>query len=591
VGNGATSGTRAVLFNKTAMDGASLTSLMTGTVTNNLINYLRGDSSLEASAVNVSNPGAIYRERQTRLGDIVNSTPVFVKGDLDQKYDTVPGATGYRAFVTAKIAQRKEGVLFVGGNDGMLHAFRDGATVSGGNSPTASPGGVEVFAYVPRAILPTINQLADKAYVHRYYVDGPSAEADAFLPTANRWANMVLGSTGAGAGAVSSAGVSPRTGVFAIDATNLSTSVTSLGASSVAWEVGSNLAAFGELGYVLSKIQAGPTLDGSWVAIFGNGYESASCKAQLFIVNIETGALIKKIDTGAGNCSTAKNGLGGVTVVRNSSQQIIGAYAGDLLGNAWKFNLNSSSSSNWKVDFGGDPLYKTRTGQPITAAPSVIDLATTPTVTTPKPGYMVVFETGKFYEDADLSTTTTQTIYGTWDATAFGASATATGIARVAESNLVARTQASIADGTNQITYSTSTKGWYYNFTHSGERMIYPMNVVLNRFVSGTSLTPTTSVTSDPCVSGSGGEGRPYFIDALSGAFIPFPLDPVIPPEPPPPPFDDCKTDPTKCTVKFITSDPLAPPGIDISCIKTNTCPPTATKNLKRRQWRQLFVR
>lgn len=597
VGNGATSGVRAVSFTKAAMDSASLTSLMGGTVTDDLVNYLRGDSSLEASDANASNPNAVFRVRQTRLGDVVNSTPVFVKGDLDGKYDNVPGAPGYRTFAGNKSSQRTEGVLFVGANDGMLHAFRDGATAAAGNSPSASSGGVEVFAYVPRAVLPAISALsdpfygADAAHPHRYLVDGPSAESDVYLPTASRWANIVIGSTGAGAGTLASAGNSPRTGIFAIDATSLSTSVTSLNASSVMWEVGSYLSDFAELGYMTSKIETGPTLDGSWVAVFGNGYESASCKAQLFIVNVETGALIKKIDTGVGSCgASTKNGLGGVALVRNADKQIIGAYAGDLQGNVWKFDLNSSVVGDWKLDFGGDALYKTRTGQAITAAPSVIDLSTTPASTTPKPGYMVVFETGKFLESTDVSTTTVQTIYGVWDEQLFGASPLSVGGAkvRVVETQLVSRSISNVADGTNEIDFTTK-KGWFYDFIHSGERMVFPMNVVVNRFVRGTSLTPVTTGTGDPCLTGTGGDGRPYTIDALSGKSIPEPLI-IIPPEPPPPPFVDCTTDPTKCTIISITSNPKAPPPIVIPCELTNTCAVTTTVN-KRRQWRQLFPR
>lgn len=592
VGNGATSGARAVSFTKSAMDSAGLTGAMTGTVTNDLINYLRGDSSLEATKENELNAAAIYRPRQTRLGDIVNSTPVFVKGELDQKYQTVPGVSGYSAFVANKKAQRTEGVLFVGANDGMLHAFRDGASAAGGNSPTSSAGGIEVFAYVPRAVLPTLHLLANPTYgadatnPHRYYVDGPSVEVDSYLPTANRWANIVLGSTGAGTGNLVSTGT-PRTGVFAIDTTGLNTSVTSLSASNVLWEVGSNLPAFSELGFVTDKIEAGPMLDGSWVAVFGNGFESTSCKAQLFIVNMETGALIKKIDTGAGTCGANKNGLTGVALVRNANQQIIGAYAGDLLGNVWKFNLNSSSSSNWKVDFGGDPLYKTRTGQPITAAPTVFDLATTAAATTPKPGYMVVFKTGKLIDSLDLTTTTTQTIYGVWDNKMVGADSTATGAVRFTEAQLAPRTIANIADGTNAVDYATK-KGWYYNMVNSGERMIYRMNPVLNRFVLGTSVTPTSSSAADPCISGTGGEGRRYFLDALSGGSVNSTIM-VVPPEPPPPPFID-PADPTVNMVISISSDAK---GITekVKCELTNTCAAPVSSGVKRRQWRQLFPR
>ena len=109
------------------------------------------------------------------------------------------GGAGYPAFVAAK--KQRTGVLFVGGNDGMLHGFKD---------PKGVPGekdGEEVFAYVPGAVQPQLAKLADRNYgtsslFHQNYVDGQMKETDAFVnapggstPT---WRNYLLGSLGAG---------------------------------------------------------------------------------------------------------------------------------------------------------------------------------------------------------------------------------------------------------------------------------------------------------------------------------------------------------------------------------------------------------
>ena len=421
-------------------------------------------------------------------------------------------------------------MLFVGANDGMLHGFRDG--ISPG-ATVVEPGGIETFAYVPNALLPTLNQLADKSYVHRYYVDGPNIETDAYFSSgAARWANIVIGTTGAGAGAPGIPGTSPRTAVYAIDVTSLNTNATSLDASKVLWEVSSSNVSFSELGYVLSDVQTGPTLDGSWVAIFGNGYESKSCQARLFVVNIQTGALIKEINTNAGDCTTAKNGLGGVSLVRNAKQQIIGAYAGDLRGNLWKFNLNDSSSGAWGVDLGGNALFTAGNSQPITATPSVMYLSST---SSPAGGYMVIAGTGKFYEVSDISTTAQQSLYGIWDKTRFGATTIPTGAALTDKTLLVEQTIGSAVTGADNNTYfeisrnpvdyvgtttpsvTAARRGWYTNLPNTGQRLTYPMNILANRIAVADTISPA-NVSTDPCSNTGSGTGYLYAFDALSGA-------------------------------------------------------------------------
>lgn len=615
VGNGATSGTRAVPFDS-SMPSGMITAMGAGATTD-LINYLRGDKTNEDNSASASSPTAIYRGRQTVLGDIVNSTPVFVKDSLDMKYNllptTVTGYNTYQAFVTAKKA-RAEGVLFVGANDGMLHAFRDG-TYSANDVPI-TPGGIEVFAYVPNALLPTLSKLSDKVYAHRYYVDGPNSETDAYLGSKGAWANIVLGSTGAGAGAPSAAGVSPRSAIFAVDATSLNTSPTGMNASSVLWEVSSNLSSFAELGYVLTDIQAGVTVGGQWIAVFGNGYESKSCQARLYVVNLDTGALIREINTGAGSCAAgSKNGLGGVRMVRNANQQVVGAYAGDLLGNMWKFNLNATSASSWGVDLSGQPLMTAGATKPITAAPSALPLPMVGT-SDPKPGYMVVFGTGKFYEVADISTTTTQSLYGVWDKLDFGATVIPAGSAPVATSSLVEQTVSAAIRGasgnnyfaisSNAVDYTSATpkRGWFIDMPNTGQRMVYPLDILADRFAVADTISPA-NVSVDPCSNATGGVGYLYIVDALNGAG---PAKPVLDTN------GDGNVDSSDLVVSglegtadgrnvsiIVSKNDLATtyanvgggaPGatiIRIGCELTNTC--AVVSPGVRHQWRQLFLR
>ncbi|MFN7098610.1 MAG: PilC/PilY family type IV pilus protein, partial [Gammaproteobacteria bacterium] len=81
----------------------------------------------------------LFRPRDSILGDIVDSTPVYVGAATAPWTDTSPfpssGNQKYSVFKTGTAATRTP-VVYVGANDGMLHGF---------NANT----GQEVMAYVP----------------------------------------------------------------------------------------------------------------------------------------------------------------------------------------------------------------------------------------------------------------------------------------------------------------------------------------------------------------------------------------------------------------------------------------------------------
>ena len=146
--------------------------------------WLRGDRSQEES---------LFRRRTSILGDAVNSTPVYAGPPSG-------GASGsasasYRAHYDSN--QTRRPVVYLGANDGMLHAFD-------------ADSGAELFAYVPDALFPKLNRLPDRSYVHAAYVDGPASVADAQL--AGAWKTVLISAMGAGA-----------QGVFALDVTTPST--------------------------------------------------------------------------------------------------------------------------------------------------------------------------------------------------------------------------------------------------------------------------------------------------------------------------------------------------------------------------------
>jgi type IV pilus assembly protein PilY1 len=478
---------------------SSITNSMTAPVTAELINYLRGDQSNEG----IGSAG-LFRPREVLLGDIVNSAPAFVKGGVDLKYDALPsvpttGSNTYRAFYESKKA-RAEGAVFVGANDGMLHAFREST-------------GAEVFAFIPRAVLPNLHLLAKKNYTHRYFVDGPNVETDIY--TGGAWKNLLLGTTGAGAKAV-----------YALDVT----SPVNMTASSVLWEINSGSDAnFSEVGNVLSDVQAGKTPSGDWVAIFGNGYDSASNLARLYVVNLLTGVYIKHFDVGA----TSGNGLGAVRVVRNANKEIVGAYAGDLKGKMWKFDLSSATSSSWAVGNNGSAIYDAGASQPITAAPAVIPNTTG----NGGGGNLIAFATGKLFETSDLSSTSGQSVYGVLDNIPFGSPTSS--LTAIGTSNLVQQTIATTTTtnrivvnsdlttstqsvtfyevSKNPVTFTTSIRGWYINLTETGQRTVYPLDMLSNRYIGVDTISPNNVATTDACAQSAQARGWLYFVDGLTG--------------------------------------------------------------------------
>jgi type IV pilus assembly protein PilY1 len=362
-----------------------------------VIAYLRGDRSKERSAI----PPGNLRDRprganSNVLGSIVNSSPLYVKDDdfaLDLLPTGTPGRDTYQAFVRANAgvggAPGRTPLIWVGSNGGMFHAF---------NADT----GVEVFAYVPRAVIRNLPELTRPDYEHRYFVDGVPASGDAFIAPngigAPSWRTVVVSSLGAGGRSV-----------FAIDATDPAT----LGAGSILWERDETSLSGSDyqyLGHVFGPAFTARAKNGKWVAVFGNGPESDNKRAALFIVDLETGSPIRIIDTGDGD-SANPNGLSTPAPVFDANQQLIAVYAGDLRGNLWKFDLSAASEGSWSVALGGQPLFQARgpagQRQPIFARPLLRRH--------PLGGTMVIFGTGKLFSPGDKDDTAVQTLYGVWD--------------------------------------------------------------------------------------------------------------------------------------------------------------------------------
>jgi len=337
--------------------------------TENLINYLRGEQTHE---LRQAGP---FRDRTSRLGDIVHSSPYY-----------------------------HNNMLYVGANDGMLHAL-DAAT------------GKELFAYVPGLVYENLKEYCDPAYNHKFYVDlTPFAKRNVDFGGTQK--TVLVGGLGKGG-----------KGYYALDITGLSgaSSFTGMTESAMAdrvlWEfpdVGADAGIVNDMGYTYSKayiVKSNDTANAPWIVVFGNGYNSENSSAVLFVLDPTDGSLITRIDTGVTNC----NGLSSPALLDvNFDDKVDYVYAGDLQGNIWKFDLTSSDFNDWAVAYADaddvpQPLFQAQgpagSLQPITIEPEIMPHCGYPDL----PGFMIVFGTGKYLGASDFLDTSTQSIYGIWD--------------------------------------------------------------------------------------------------------------------------------------------------------------------------------
>lgn len=369
------------------------------------LNYLRGDSTNEEK-----NSG-LFRSRDIVLGDIVNSTPYFVGAPAFTYADSLEGVASVTGgpldkylYSDFKEAQKdRMAVIYVGANDGFLHAI-----IADGKTDRPGDEGKELFAYAPGASFDTLNELTGTTYTHQYYLDSSPTVVDAFFSSDTSWRSVLVSGLGAGGQAV-----------FALDVTDPSLLSETNAADIALWEF--TTVDDADLGFTYSQPAIAKMANGQWAAIFGNGYGSAAGKAALYIVDLETGALIKKIDTGTGSI-VDPNGLSTPAPVDINGDSIVDyIFAGDLHGNMWKFDVTDTSNLNkwtsaYKLGATLVPLFKavdtaaTPNRQPITTRPEV---SLNPHGT----GLFVYFGTGQYFEegDDDPAGATMQTAYGIID--------------------------------------------------------------------------------------------------------------------------------------------------------------------------------
>jgi type IV pilus assembly protein PilY1 len=473
----------------------------------NRLKYLRGDRTLET--------GGTFRRRSSRLGDIVNSGVAYAGTPAVVSSDTA-FTTFYNSYKT------REKALYVGANDGMLHAF---------NAAT----GAELFAYIPSWLVPRLPNLTSPNYVHAAYVDGTPEVAEAKV--GSTWKTVLVGGTAGGG-----------QGVFALDVSDPS----AFDDSKVMWEFTDRHDP--EMGNVIGhpKILKVNTAAGTstpaykYFAVFASGvnnyaadgYSLTSADANfgspvLFFLDLSKakngawtlGSNYFKVRFPVATTAIA-SGMAEFATRLGNAGELTYVYAGDMQGNLWKLDFTSTAIDDWSLatlSYFKDgstpiPMFIAKDGsnaanrQPISMAPALI-FGASRTI-------LVSFGTGKYLEASDTAGPyKAQSVYTLLDnnsATADTSSSPAAAIA--GRGRLAQGTWSSGAIDVPAFTWGRPTSdtgtvksGWVFDFYNSdtvtgtggrlgtGERQISGMGVLAGKLIFGTVIPAVNS-----CDNGSG---------------------------------------------------------------------------------------
>ena len=454
------SATKAYFDNKCAQlsQCASLTAAERSTVDSgqNLVNFLRGQRQHEL----------LYREREYVLGDVVGSRPAFVR-DPRRNYGD-PVSPSYFDFKTSNASRRA--VVYIGGNDGMLHAF-DATT------------GAESWAFVPRTVLPNLHRLAETAYAtsHRYFVDGSPTVADVVIST--EWRTILIGGLNAGG-----------RGYYALD-------ITDPDSPRFLWEICSDASLCSNSDADIGLSFGNPVVtkrasDGRWVVLLTSGYNNVSPgdgRGYLYVLDASTGAVLNKVATGVGS-TTEASGLAKISAFArnpdtdNTTQYV---YGGDLLGNVWRFDLGTTLPGVLRLATLKDSA---GTAQPITVRPELGQVDS---------HRVVYFGTGRYLGVSDLQDPATLSPPGNWsyagslyaikdNGTAWGNPRTVGSFVPKTVSTINATRRAVTGGSVNWATES----GWYVDFPSTGERVNIDLNLTLGTLVVTTNIPNTNACTA-----------------------------------------------------------------------------------------------
>lgn len=440
----------------------------------NVIDYVSGKSTYEFSAAAADDQ--VFRTRVTPLGDLVNASPVYVMKPPFKYADA-----GYAAFASGST---RSGVVYTAANDGMLHAF-DATT------------GAERWAYIPSAVMSEMYRLADNTYTvglnHRFYVDATPVVGDIF--DGSNWRTILVGGLGAGGRSY-----------YALDITDPANPIG-------LWEFADTQLGLTYGNPIISKLKSG-----TWAVILNSGYDNNSGggdgNGRIYVLNALTGAAlatpVQTYTTGATPAGTTAtpNNLGGINawVADETNNTLKRVYAGDMLGNLWRFDIDDNIDPSGNESF---LLARATTpggaGQPISVRPQLTEITANGS-----PVALVAFAAGRYLGVSDLTDASTESLYVVKDTlgnTPLGA--LRTNATMVRQSMSAAHT----LNNPTAVNYATNS-GWYVDFDQSSkERVTVEMQQQLSTLAVATNI-PTATACSP------GGTGYLYYFDLTSAKIL-----------------------------------------------------------------------
>jgi type IV pilus assembly protein PilY1 len=452
------------------------------------LDYLRGERSRE-----IGRDTGVFRRRASVLGDSIHGVPLVVGAPSA----SVQGP-GYDRFYERN--KTRVNAVYVGANDGMLHAFN-------------VDDGTELFAFVPSALLPTLGQLTNPAYRHRSFLDASAGYGEAII--AASWHSVLVSGMGMGA-----------RGVFALDVTNPAAFSSGAGALWEFTEKDDSAMGHVRAAPLVVKLHVGDkdkaplyryfALVSSGINNYGPDTARSDSGGALFLLALDKPASAPwrlgdnyyRLSAAAAD-SGAANALGPAALAVALDGSVRFAYAGDLQGRMWRFDLSAGPARA-----SASVLFEARDDagrrQPIAHAPKV--------VFAPGGGYVVLFASGQMLEAADLQPSgfAPQSMYAVVD-TAATPPVPVRGRSQLTKRSLSGSASYAIAGSTFEYGADSTVKGWYFDFPHAredGER------AAGSPVLSGSTLFISTTLPgTDPC---AGAKSRTYVLDALSGfAFKP----------------------------------------------------------------------
>jgi type IV pilus assembly protein PilY1 len=342
------------------------------------------------------------------------------------------------------------GTVYVGANDGMLHAFNapvptcttyDESTGVCSLYSAGTDAGKELWAFIPRAVYANLGNLTTRNdFQFRPTVDATPVRRDVFFSGDKKWHTILAGGVGLGGRGVYALDVTDPASFsatddvlweFDADMTDKTADCVSIVGTSPSGSCNAN-----DLGYTVSQPNIGRLANGEWVVLVANGYfpdcttpdiptaNQASCQAvaaqvpmssgkpysSLFVLDAETGKVIAELKTPT-DLGVTSFGLASPVLGDYDNDQVDDvAFAGDVQGNLWRFDLGGTGPSDWKVTlvYKGVSVDSHQGVQPITTLPRLF-----PDPLTNR--FMVVFGTGRLLGAGDNSNGTTQAIIAVRD--------------------------------------------------------------------------------------------------------------------------------------------------------------------------------